>query len=71
MVTSNEQDMIVFTSAHVLHIPIKYHQERLKDKVVNVYMVHYLLLKNKFVLEFYKFHNCIYFTMFLKHLQEC
>ena len=39
MVTSNEQDMIVFTSAHVLHIPIEYHQKWLEDKVVNVYMV--------------------------------
>ena len=40
MVTSNEQDMILFTTGHDLHIPIEYHQKRLEDKDVNVYMGH-------------------------------
>ena len=40
MLTSNEQDMILFTTAHDLHIPIEYHQKRLEDKDVNVYMGH-------------------------------
>ena len=40
MVTSNEHHMILFTTAHVLHIPIEYHQKRLEDKDVNVYMEH-------------------------------
>ena len=40
MVTSIEQDMILFTTAHVVHIPIEYHQKRLEDKDVNVYMVY-------------------------------
>ena len=34
MVTSNEHDMILFTTAHDLHIPIEYHQE----DDVNVYI---------------------------------
>ena len=40
MVTSNEQYMILFTTAHVLHIPTEYHQKRLEDKDVDVYMGH-------------------------------
>ena len=41
MVTSNDHHMILFPTAHVLHIPIEYHQKRLEDKDVNVCMGHY------------------------------
>ena len=27
--------MILFTTAHVLHVPIEYHQKRLEDKSVH------------------------------------
>ena len=40
MVTSNDHLMILFTTAHVLHIPIEYDQKRFEDKDVNVYMGH-------------------------------
>ena len=40
MLTSNGQDMVLFTTANVLHIPTEYHQKKLEDKDVNVYMKH-------------------------------
>ena len=71
MVTSKEQDMILFTTAYVLHIPIEYIRRDWKMRILMCTYGTLTAVDKQICAGVLQISQLYYIILFFKHLREC